>query len=322
MTLSEISIRHRVFAWMLMSALIVFGGISFVRMGVSQLPDVDFPVVTAQLSLIGAAPEIMETQVVDPVEDAVMSVEGVRNVKSVSYEGASTVTVEFELGRDIDSALRDVETRISQAQRLLPKNMDPVVVTKTNPEDQPILWLAASSDSLPLRDLTIYVRDQLKDRFTSIPGVGDIILGGYIEPNMRIWMSSEKLHQFYLSATDVIAAIQNEHSEPPSGYVTRGRYESNIRMLGEAKTPKDFEDIIINSRGGAPNYRPIRLKQVAKVEAGMADLRRISRTMGKPAVGLGIRKQRGANAVAVATAVKARLNEVKASLPKEIELAV
>jgi HAE1 family hydrophobic/amphiphilic exporter-1 len=176
-----------------MAFLIVFGGISFLRMGISQLPDVDFPVVSVSLSMEGAAPEVMESDIVDPVEDSVMSIEGVRTVTSTSQTGAARVVVEFELSRNIDLAMQDVQAKVSQVQRRLPKQMDPPVVSKTNPDDQPIVWLTLSSKTMPLRDLMIYTRDHLKDQFSTVSGVGDIGLGGYLEPNMRIWVSEKAL---------------------------------------------------------------------------------------------------------------------------------
>ena len=176
MNLSEISIRNPVFAWMLMAALILFGTISFLRMGVSEMPDVDFPVVAVHISLEGAAPEVMESDVIDIIEDAVMSIQGIRDVSSTARQGQATVVVEFELGRDIDVALQEVQTKIAQAARNLPKDIDPPIVTKTNPEDQPILWISLSGDKT-LPALMAYTRDHLKDQLQTVSGVGEIFLG-------------------------------------------------------------------------------------------------------------------------------------------------
>ena len=155
-TLADISIRNHVFAWMLMASLIGFGLICFtgfggvVRgLGVSQNPDVDFPIVNIQLTYEGASPEIMETDVVDFVEDAVTSIEGVKQISSTSRQGSASVNVEFELSRNIDVALQDVQTRVAQAARRLPREMDPPIITKTNPEDHPILWISMSGNRPP-----------------------------------------------------------------------------------------------------------------------------------------------------------------------------
>ena len=191
MTLSDLSIKNPVFAWMLMIGIVVFGWISFQRLGVSQLPDVDFPVVTVNVNWEGAAPEVMETEVTDIMEDAVMSVEGIKEVTSVSSPGQAQITVELDLKRNIDAALQDVQTKIAQAQKNLPHDIDPPVVTKTNPEDQPIMWLALSGDR-PLKDLVHYVSETLKDQLTTIAGVGDLRLGGFVDPNLRVWLDSKK----------------------------------------------------------------------------------------------------------------------------------
>jgi HAE1 family hydrophobic/amphiphilic exporter-1 len=321
MTLSDISIRNPVFAWMLMAALILFGGIGFSQMGVSEMPDVDFPVITVQLSLEGAAPEVMENDVVDVVEDAVISVEGIREINSTSRLGDATVTIEFDLDRDIDVALQEVQTKVAQAQRRLPVEMDPPVITKSNPEDHPIMWIGLSG-SKPARELMIYARDRLRDAFQTVPGVGGIFLGGYLEPNLRVWLDQEKLAAYELTVDDVIAAIEREHVEMPAGYIETPEKELNVRAMGEAATPEEFEKILILHRNGAPIHRPIMLGQVATVEKGLSDFRRISRVMGETAVGLGIRKQRGANSVEVAQEVRRRLADLQKTLPAGLKLDV
>ena len=167
MTLSDLSIKNPVFAWMLMAGLIVFGGISFRRMGVSQMPDVEFPVVSVTLTLEGAAPEVMETDVVDVVEDAITSIQGIRDIASNVRQGQATITIELDLERDIDVALQEVQTKIAQAQLRLPRELDPPVTLKVNPQDQPIMWLGVSGD-VPRRQLMEYVQDHLKDQFQTI----------------------------------------------------------------------------------------------------------------------------------------------------------
>ena len=321
MTLSDISIRNPVFAWMLMAALILFGWIGFSRMGVSEMPDVDFPVLTVHLSLEGAAPEVMETDVVDIVEDAVTSIQGIREISSSSRQGLATVSIEFDLGRDIDVALQEVQTKLTQAQLRLPNDMDPPVVTKSNPEDNPILWVGVSGKR-SLRELMVYTRDHLKDKFQTIQGVGEVFLGGFLEPNLRIWLDAEKLVQYELTVDDVIDAIEREHVEMPAGTIETKDKEFNVRALGEAPTSEEFGNIIILRRGGSPIYRPIYLREIAKVEEGLSDVRRLSRVMGETAIGLGIRKQRGANAVEVARLVRQRLDEVKKILPEGIQVGV
>jgi len=280
-----------------MIGVLVFGSIGFSRMGVSQLPDVDFPVVSVSITWEGAAPEVMETDVTDIIEDAVMSVEGVKEVTSVSMQGNSQISIEFNLNRNIDVALQEVQTKIAQAQKNLPRDIDPPVVTKTNPEDQPILWIALSGDR-PLKDMCRYVSETLKDQFTTVSGVGNVFLGGYVNPNLRVWLDSEKMQGKELTVEDVLDAIGSQHADLPAGYIDTGLKEINVRVYGEATTPEQFENITIPQRvRGGPIWKQLRIGDVGTVEDGLADIRRISRSWGKTAVGLGIVKQRGSNAV-------------------------
>src|SRR3989338_2860747 len=232
MTLSDTAIKNPVFAWMLMLGMILFGWIGFTRMGISQLPDVDFPIVTVTVNWEGAAPEVMETEVTDTIEDAVMQVQGIKEVSSSSRQGNASIIIEFELNRDIDAALQEVQTKIAQAQRTLPKEIDPPIVTKVNPEDNPILWLALSGD-MPLRDIMAYTKDHLKDQFTTVPGVGEVFLGGYIEPNLRVWLTAEKMRVRELTLDDIMAAINTEHYEAPAGRIETTQKEMNVRVMGE-----------------------------------------------------------------------------------------
>lgn len=322
MSLSDLSIKNPVFAWMLMAGLILFGLIGFYGMGVSQMPDVEFPVINVQINWEGAAPEVLESDVVDIIEDAVTAVQGIRDISSTARQGSASVTLELELDRDIDVAVQEVQTKIAQAQRRLPNDIDPPTVSKVNPQDNPIMWLGVASDTLPLRDLMDYAQNNLKDKFQTVSGVGEVLMGGSLERNLRVWIDAEKLETLQLTVDDVIGAIQKEHAEIPAGRIETPVKEFNVRAMGEASNPEEFGNIIISRRGGQPVYRPIYLKDVAAVEDGLADARRIARIMGKPAVGLGIKKQRGANEVEVAHKILARMEEVKKQLPKEIDLGV
>src|SRR5271154_2569447 len=181
MSLSAISIRRPVFAWMLMFGLIVFGAISFRRMGISEMPDVDFPVVNVALRLDGAAPEVMELEVVDIIEDAVMGIEGLSFVSSSVSQGIANITCNFELNHDVNIALQEVQNRITQSANLLPVALYPPVITKTNPEDQPILWVMVTADAgVPLYQQMIYARNTLKDQLSTLAGVGSVTLAGYV----------------------------------------------------------------------------------------------------------------------------------------------
>ncbi len=325
MRLSDISIKNPVFAWMLMAGLIIFGAICFSRMGVSQLPDVDFPVLTVSVTLQGAAPEVMETTVVDPIEDSLMSLEGIQRVTSNSKSGSATITAEFALGRDINVALQDVQARVAQAQQKLPKNVDPPVISKTNPDDQPIIWLALTYDKDDPVFMMKYARDYLKDRFTTVDGVGDIILGGYTDPQLRVWVKSNELNRNNLAVNDIIDAIQGGHSELPGGYVTEGKKNYNVRTMGEARSVDEFKQIVISKRAGQSIQDPsqaIRIGQVADIYEGLDEVTRMSRFEGKSALGVGIKKQRGTNAVAVGNSIKAKVIEIQSQLPEGMNIHV
>ncbi len=321
MTISDLSIRKPVFAWMLMLGLLVFGALCFTRMGISQLPDVDFPVVTVTVTWTGAAPEAMEAAVTDVLEDAVMSVEGIRSVTSSVQEGRSNTTIEFDLSRNVDVALQEVQSKIAQAARNLPTDIDPAVVRKTNPDDQPILW-AALTGGKDLREKVLFARDKLKDQITTVPGVGDVNFGGYVDPNMRIWLNSAKMRNAQIAVEDVANALRSGSVLTPTGYLSSGPKETNLRVLSEASTPKEFEDLVIPSRGGQPIWTKLHVRDVARAEEGLADVRRMARLNGEQAVGLGVIKQRGSNAVAVGQAVKERVRFLKDYVPKNMNIGV
>ena len=322
MSLSDISIRKPVFAWMLMLAMIIFGYISMKKMGVSQMPDVDFPIVNVGVVYEGAAPEVMELDVIDPIESAVLSVEGVKSVTSTARLGNANITVEFNLDKNIDVAVSEIESKIQGAARLLPDAMDPATISKVNPDDRPIMFLAVTAPEMSPKDLMSYARDVLKDRFQTVSGVADVFLAGYLDPNLRVWAYNDKLNKLQFTVNDVIAAIQNEHKESPSGFIEDPAIERNVRTLGEAQNVDEFKKLPMIRRGGAVNYTPVFLREVVDVEEGIADVRRISRSNGVNALGLGIRKQRGTNTMAVAEGVKKKMEALQKDLPKGMSLAV
>jgi multidrug efflux pump len=324
MTLADISIRNHVFAWILMWALIGFGiltftgvGTVFKGLGISQNPDVDFPVVNISITWEGASPEIMETDVVDLVEDAVTSVEGVKEVTSSSRQGSAYVTIEFELERDIDVALQDVQSKLSQLQRRLPVGIDPPIVSKTNPEDEPIMRIAVVG-SRPPTFVADYIRNVIRPQLQTLPGVGEIQLYGFRDRNVRVWYDAIRLEAQGLTVSDVNAAIQREHLEVPAGRIEGAEREMNVRAEGEAIDVEGFRNLVVTYRNGVP----VRLRDVAVVEDGLEDRRRLARTNGQPAVSFGITKLRGANAVQVGRDVRARLAEMDKQLPEGLDVAV
>jgi multidrug efflux pump len=317
MNLTEVCVRKPVLAWMLMAATIVFGIVAGGRIGISQFPDVDFPTINVSAVWEGAAPEVMENEVVEPLEEALIQIEGIRNLTSSSRMGSCNITVEIELSRDVDLALQDVQAKVQQAARSLPRDLDPPVISKSNPEDQPIM-MARLGGPYPQRVLSDYVQYGLKEKLQTIPGIGEISLMGTLSRNVRIWLDAARLDEKSLTVRDVISALQREHIELPAGRLETPGRETNVRILGEALDLDTLRKIVVREVGGSPIY----LSDVAMVEDGFEDIRRIARVDGGPAQGLGIKKQRGANAVAVAQKVHQAIDEYRKTLPEDMTVAI
>ncbi|MCX6568555.1 MAG: efflux RND transporter permease subunit [Candidatus Aminicenantes bacterium] len=317
MNLTEACVRKPVLAWMLMAATVVFGVVAGGRIGISQFPDVDFPTINVSASWEGAAPEVIENEVVEPLEEALIQIEGIRTITSSSRQGSANITVEIELSRDVDLALQDVQAKVSQAARSLPRDMDPPIISKSNPEDQPIMMVRLGGP-YPQRVLSDYVRYGLKEKLQTIPGIGEISLMGTLERNIRIWLDAAQLDEKSLTVRDVISALQREHVELPAGRLETPGREVNVRVLGEAVDLETLRKIVIREVGGSPIY----LSDVGFVEDGFEDVRRLSRVNGGPAQGIGIKKQRGANAVDVAKRVRESITEYQKTLPADMSIGI
>jgi len=320
-SLADLSIRRPVFAWMLMASLIIFGAIGLSRLGVSEQPDVDFPVLTINAVWSGSAPEVMETEIVDRIEEQLISTQGVRNVTSQIQQGQASITLEFEINRNIDAALTEVQSKLSNVT--LPIGATTPTIVKSNPEDQPILLLSASSTKRDIHDLTEYLELKVTDQLKILPGVGEVTLAGFQQRNLRVWVDNNKLKPLQLTILDVKTALETEQVEEAAGYLENSSNEFNVRTMGEGITPEAVGNIQIKKRGGEAIYNSnIRIHDVARVEDGLDDVRHAAIVNGKPGIGIGIKKQHGANSVAVAQAVKARLAELKKGLPDDISIDV
>lgn len=320
MNLISTSIRRPVFAWILMSALIIFGAICFSRLGISQLPDIDFPVLSISVNYEGASPEVVEAEVIDPVEEALLSIEGIEEMRSSVKQGSGSVTLNFDINRNIDVALQEVQTALSQVR--LPDDVDPPVVRKRNPEESPIMFITVTTDK-PLKETLDWANDYLVDQFRFIPGIGEVDIGGFSERNLRIWPNLENLKAAELTVTDLLDAISSQHLESAAGQFSNGQKEFRVRWLGEATSAKEIGNIRILRRGGQIiQDRTYFIKDVAEVEDALSDIRRIARADGKPAISMGIRKQRGSNEVLLAEAVRKKVAELRPNLPAGYDLKV
>ena len=216
MNITEVCVRKPVLAWMLMAGTILFGIVALTRIGISQFPDVDFPNISVNVTWEGAAPEVIEHDVVEIIEEALAQVEGIRSITSSSRQGSASVTIELDLSRNVDVSLQDVQTRVAQAARRLPADIDPPTVNKSNPEDNPIMWVGLSGP-YPQQYISDIARYQVKEKIQTISGVAEIMMGGCLERNVRMRINATKLDEHSLTITDISSYLQRKLDEPPAG---------------------------------------------------------------------------------------------------------
>ena len=317
MTISNFCIRRPVFTLMLIGAMVVFGLTAYRSLGVSLFPDVDFPIVTVAVVYEGADPETVETEVTDVIEEAVNTISGIKSLRSESAEGISQIFIEFELDRNIDVASQDVRDKVAGIRADLPTEIEAPVVEKFDPDSAPILSIVLSGPT-SIRELTRLADDVIKPQIEGIEGVGSVKLVGGRDREVRVWLRVDDLRTCGLAAQDVINALQQENIEYPGGRVESENREVVIKTLGEMESVRQFEEIVIAYRDGAP----IRVRDVATVEDGQEDFRSLARLNGQPAVSLLVRRQSGENLLAVADGVKAELDKIRTSLPSGYQLVL
>ncbi|HVU06151.1 MAG TPA: efflux RND transporter permease subunit [Polyangiaceae bacterium] len=317
MNITDVSIKNPVFAWMLMAATVLFGVVALTRVGVSQYPDVDNPNITVSMSWPGAAPSSVERQIIEPIEQALSQVEGVQSLSSQARAGSGRITATFDMSRNVDLALQDIQARVAQTQRSLPKDVQSPTVSKSNPDDTAILTIGVSGAFSP-QLLADTARYQVQERLQTVPGVGQITLNGVTDRNVRIWLDANRLAEKGVVANDIISAISREHVDVPGGQLMTAGRALDVRLLGEALDLDTFKHLVVKRGEPAPVY----LSDVALVEDGFADATSIALLDGVPFQALGVLKQRGTNAVAVAKAVRARVAEIQDSLPKGMKVDI
>jgi len=314
--IAEVCIERPVLATVMSLVIVLFGGISLTRLTNRELPAIDPPIVSVTTVFPGAAPEVVETSVTDVLEDQVNGIEGVKVVSSLSREQVSQITVEFELGKDIEAAANDVRDRVARARNQLPEEIDEPVVAKRDADAQAVMWLALSGDGYDQVQLTTIAENLLVDRLAKLPGVANVIIGGERRYSMRIWIDNRRLAAQSATIADVAAALQRENVDIPSGRLESKDAEFTVRSLGELRTAADFENMIIANING----QAVKLGDVARVEVGPQDVRKLVRFNGEPAIGLGIVKQSKANTLDVANAARAEVAELIPSLPPGVKL--
>ncbi|MBS1872836.1 MAG: efflux RND transporter permease subunit [Acidobacteria bacterium] len=313
--LAEICIKRPVFATMLVMALVVTGLAAYFRLGVDLFPKVDFPIVTVQTVLKGAAPEEVETQVSKRIEEAVNTISGIDDLRSTSAEGVSIVAIQFVLEKDPDVAAQEVRDKISQVLSQLPKDVDPPVVQKLATDAQPIINIVVASGR-DLRETTKSVDDRIKKNIESLEGVGEVRFVGDRQRQIQVHLDGQKLYSYNLNIDQVRAALAAQNVEIPGGRVDQGQRELSLRTLGRVEQPKDFERIVVANVGGTP----VRISDIARVTDGVEEPRSEARLDGTPAVVLEVRKQAGTNTLQVINNVKDRVTQLLRGLPPDYKV--
>jgi HAE1 family hydrophobic/amphiphilic exporter-1 len=315
-SLSDLSIQRPVLTWIMMLALAVFGVLGYSRLGVDRYPKIEWPGVFVQVMLDGAAPAAVEEDIVDPLEEAFSTINGVREIKSWSTQGAAQFFVEFELDVDVDVAAQDVRDKIDISRRHLPRDIDPPTLGKFDASQMPIVWAPIWSE----RSLVWthdYVERHIKPVVETIPGVAGTEIVGGLERNIRIWIDGEKLRSHGLAAGDVLAALRREHVDRPGGLVEGSRVEWSVKTDAEFRSVAELEQMVVSHAGEAP----IRLRDVARVEDGTEDVRTVTYINGKTGMALAITKQADANTVAIVDEFLKRLDQLRPRLPEGVHIS-
>ena len=317
MWLSDISVKRPVFATVLSMLLVAIGALSFRDLTVRENPDTVAPTVQVQVGYAGANAEVIETRITQVLEAELSGIEGVKNIRSQSRDGQSSLTVEFYLDRNLDEAANDVRDRVSRVSRRLPDDADQVSVQKADADSQPVMWLTLASDGMSLMDLTDYMERYLLDRFATIPGVSQINIFGSGGPSMRVWLDRQALTARNLTVTDIEDALQRENVELPAGRIESRDLDFQVRIARNFQTADNFRNLVIAQ---GEDGHLIRLGEVANVEIASRETNRIFRTNGALTTGFGIIKASTANTVEVLDAVKREVEAVNNELPEGMEL--
>jgi multidrug efflux pump len=318
MNLSEISIKRPVLAVVCSIVIIIFGAIGYTFLGVREYPAIDPPVVNVRTSYLGANAEIIEQQITEPLEKAVNGVEGVKNITSSSAQGSSNITVEFELGVDLEKAANDIREKVSQATGNLPQDIDaPPSVAKQDSDSDPILFMQLQSNKRTLLELTDYAENIVQERLQTINGVSSVNVFGQ-RFAMRIWFDPVKLAAYRLTIQDVRNALDRENIELPGGKVRGSNTELTVKAYGKLSTEDDFNNLIISQIEG----RIIRLKDVGYALLGPENDESASRKNNNRSVNLGVVAQPGSNQVAIADELYKRMDQIKKDLPQDITLEI
>ncbi|MFN4819284.1 MAG: efflux RND transporter permease subunit [Ignavibacteria bacterium] len=318
MKLSSISIERPVLSIVMSIVIVLFGIIGFTYLGVREFPAVDPPVITVNAAYPGANADVIESKITEILEESINGIAGITSLTSISRDGASTITVEFSLESDLETAANDVRDRVARVQRQLPADMDPPAVSKADANSDAILVVTVQSDQRNLLDISDIAANTIKKQLQTIPGVSEIRIWGERKYAMRLWMDPAKLSAYGLTPLDIKSALDKENVELPSGSVEGNTTEVTVRTLGRFSTEEEFNNLIIRSIDG----RMIRFSDIGRASLEAENIKTILRTDGQPMFGVAITPQPGSNHISIAKEFYKRIELIKKDLPDDLKLKV
>jgi HAE1 family hydrophobic/amphiphilic exporter-1 len=315
--LAEICVHRPVFATVIVMFLTVVGGFSFFTLGVDRFPKIDLPTISVSTTNTGAAPAEMETEVTDPIEGALNTVPGIDEMRSTSSRNSSNITLTFNLEKNPDQAYQEIQQKLATVVNRLPEDADPPVARKSDPDSQPVLMYSVSAprDIIELTDL---VTTLIQEKIESADGVGEVVVFGGRVKQIKLYIDPDKLRSYGLATNQVTAAVTAQNQELPGGTLIEGAKTVGLRTISKLTKAEEFNDIVIATKNGFP----IKLRDIGRVEVGGADPSNTLALDGNPAVAVGVRKQSGANTVALINNVKERMAAIIPTLPKDFKVAV
>ena len=314
MNISELSIRRPVLATVMTLISILFGAIGYMTLGVREYPSVDNPIISVSCSYPGANADVIENQITEPLEQNINGIPGIRSLTSVSSQGSSRITVEFELSVDLETAANDVRDKVSRAQRLLPRDCDPPTVSKADADAMPILMVALQSDKRSLLELSEIADLTEKEQLQTIMDVSSVMIWGEKKYCMRLWLDPVKMSGYGIPPMDVKSALDRENVELPSGSIEGNTTELSIRTMGQMHTTEEFNNLVIKEQGG----RIVRFSDIGRAELSPRDIKSYMKMNGVPMVGVVVIPQPGANHIEIADAVHQRMEQMKKDLPEDV----
>jgi len=318
MSLSSLSIRRPVLAIVMSIVIVIFGVIGYTYLGIREYPSIDPPIITVSTSYIGANAEIIESQITEPLEESINGIAGIRSMTSTSREGRSQITVEFDLGIDLETAANDVRDKVSGAMYRLPPDTDPPIVSKADADASPILFLSIRSTQRDILEISNLANNVFKERIQTIPGVSTVQIWGEKRYSMRLWIDPAKLAAYNLTPLDVRSALNRENVELPSGRIEGENTELTVRTVGRLRDTEEFNNLVVKEQNG----NIVRFRDVGQAELGAENERTGLKHNGVPMVGVVLIPQPGSNHIEIVDEFYKVLDQIKKDLPEDIQMSI